>query len=62
MKTFREYLEGREVNESFLRNAALGLGAVGAAIGLGGREANAQSNETPAISKPQPRLTPEERA
>ena len=35
MKTFREYLEGREVNESFLRNAALGLGAA-AAMGLGG--------------------------
>ena len=60
MKTFREYLEGREVNESFLRNAALGLGAA-AAMGFGGREANAQSNEPPAISKPQPRLTPEER-
>jgi hypothetical protein len=56
MKTFREYLEGREVNESFLRNvgrnAALGLGAAGAAIGFGGRQANAQSKESPAISKP----------
>jgi len=45
MKTFREYLEGREVNENFLRsvgrNAALGLGAAGAAMGFGGREANA---------------------
>lgn len=36
MKTFREYLEGREVNENFLRNAALGLGAAGAAMGFGG--------------------------
>jgi hypothetical protein len=55
MKTFREYLEGREVNESFLRNAALGLGAAGAAMGFGGGGvANAQSRETPAISKPQP--------
>ena len=46
MKTFREYLEGREVNENFLRsvgrNAALGLGAAGAAMGFGG-SANAQS-------------------
>ena len=37
MKTFREYLEGREVNESFFRNAALGLGAAGAAMGFGGK-------------------------
>lgn len=40
MKTFREYLEGREVNENFLRSvgrnaAALGLGAA-AAMGFGG--------------------------
>lgn len=44
MKTFREYLEGREVNENFLRNAALGLGAAGAAMGFGGREANASDS------------------
>jgi hypothetical protein len=42
MKTFREYLEGREVNESFLRKAALaGAGALGM-MGFGG-PAHAQS-------------------
>jgi len=36
MKTFREYLEGREVNESFFRNAALaGAGANKAKIATG---------------------------
>jgi|688.fasta_scaffold326255_2 hypothetical protein len=56
MKTFREYLEGREVNESFLRNAALGLGAAGAAMGFGGGEAQAQSTQSS-----QPRLTASEK-
>jgi hypothetical protein len=41
MKTFREYLEGREVNESFLRNAAL---AGAAALGLAGGPANAEDS------------------
>jgi hypothetical protein len=56
MKTFREYLEGREVNENFLRNVgrntALGLGAAAAAMGFGGGEAQAQSTQSS-----QPRLT-----
>jgi len=60
MKTFREYLEGREVNENFLRsvgrNAALGLGAAGAAMGFGGGEAQAQSTQSS-----QPRLTASEK-
>lgn len=59
MKTFREYLEGREVNESFLRNVgqnvALGLGIAGAAMGFGGGKANAQTPQ------PQPSLTSSEK-
>jgi hypothetical protein len=39
MKTFREYLEGKEVNESFLRKAAL---AGAAALGLAGGPAKAE--------------------
>ena len=50
MKTFREYLEGREVNESFLRslgqNAALAAGGIGAMMGIGG-PAQAQTPTTP---------------
>ena len=53
MKTFREYLEGKEVNENFLRNAAL---AGAAALGLAGGPAQAQ---TP---RPQPSLTANEKA
>lgn len=55
MKTFREYLEGREVNESFFRNAAL-AGAAGALMGFGGGEAQAQSTQSS-----QPRLTASEK-
>jgi hypothetical protein len=43
MKTFREYLEGREVNESFFRNAALaGATALGLGLGLAGGQAKAE--------------------
>jgi hypothetical protein len=41
MKTFREYLEGKEVNESFLRKAAL---AGAAALGLAGGPAKASDS------------------
>lgn len=41
MKTFREYLEGKEVNENFLRNAAL---AGAAALGLAGGPASASDS------------------
>lgn len=49
MKTFREYLEGREVNESFLRNAAL---AGAAALGLAGGPAKAEDWKSPESFKP----------
>jgi cellobiose-specific phosphotransferase system component IIA len=47
MKTFREYLEGREVNESFFRNAAL---AGAAALGLAAGPANAQTPDQKALA------------
>ena len=47
MKTFREYLEGREVNENFLRNAAL---AGAAALGLAGGPAQAQTPDQKALA------------
>ena len=51
MKTFREYLEGREVNESFLRKAALaGAGALGM-MGIGG-QAKAEDWKSPESFKP----------
>jgi hypothetical protein len=51
MKTFREYLEGKEVNESFLRKAALaGAGALGM-MGIGG-QAKAEDWKSPESFKP----------
>ena len=51
MKTFREYLEGREVNESFLRNAAL-AGAAALGLGLAGGPAKAEDWKSPESFKP----------
>jgi hypothetical protein len=53
MKTFREYLEGREVNESFFRNAALaGATALGLGLGLAGGQAKAEDWKSPESFKP----------
>ena len=53
MKTFREYLEGREVNESFLRNAArAGATALGLGLGLAGGQAKAEDWKSPESFKP----------
>jgi len=49
MKTFREYLEGKEVNESFLRKAAL---AGATALGLAGGPAKAEDWKSPESFKP----------
>ena len=49
MKTFREYLEGKEVNENFLRKAAL---AGAAALGLAGGPAKAEDWKSPESFKP----------
>jgi len=49
MKTFREYLEGREVNESFLRKAAL---AGATALGLAAGPAKAEDWKSPESFKP----------
>jgi hypothetical protein len=46
MKTFREYLEGKEVNESFLRNAALAGATALGMMGIGG-QARAETPTTP---------------
>jgi hypothetical protein len=49
MKTFREYLEGKEVNENFLRKAAL---AGATALGLAGGPAKAEDWKSPESFKP----------
>jgi hypothetical protein len=56
MKTFKQYLKDKKLEESIQGNIALGLGAAGALMGLGGREAQAQSTQSS-----QPRLTASEK-
>jgi hypothetical protein len=43
MKTFKQYLKDKKLEESIQGNIALGLGAAGALMGLGGGSAHAQN-------------------